>query len=96
MTLPVLLLTMLPTLAAVYGLWYSYYPVDRALREAVIMRDLDAGKAVAMMAGQAGSLWDYEDVGDNWSRVDAAGIAPVVAVPTTAGTGSVSSSSSSI
>ncbi len=49
---------------------------------------LDAGKAVALMAGQTGTLWDYEDVGDNWRRVNAAAIAPVVAVPTTAGTGS--------
>lgn len=49
---------------------------------------LDAGKAVALMVGQDRPLWDFEDVGDNWTRVNAAGIAPVVAVPTTAGTGS--------
>jgi len=49
---------------------------------------LDAGKAVALMAGQKRDLWDFEDVGDNWTRADPAGIAPVVAVPTTAGTGS--------
>ncbi|GMQ87472.1 MAG: iron-containing alcohol dehydrogenase [Gammaproteobacteria bacterium] len=49
---------------------------------------LDAGKAIALMAGQSHSLWNFEDVGDNWTRVDAKGIAPVVAVPTTAGTGS--------
>jgi len=49
---------------------------------------LDAGKAVALMAGQVRPLWDFEDVGDNWTRVVEAGIAPVVAVPTTAGTGS--------
>jgi hypothetical protein len=49
---------------------------------------LDAGKAVALMAGQTRDLWDFEDVGDNWTRADPAGIAPVVAVPTTAGTGS--------
>lgn len=49
---------------------------------------LDAGKAVALMAGQARPLWDFEDVGDNWTRVNTAGMAPVVAVPTTAGTGS--------
>lgn len=49
---------------------------------------LDAGKAVALMAGQTGTLWDYEDLGDNWQRVNGAAIAPIVAVPTTAGTGS--------
>jgi alcohol dehydrogenase class IV len=49
---------------------------------------LDAGKVVAFMAGQTRPLWDFEDVGDWWTRADPAGIAPVVAVPTTAGTGS--------
>jgi alcohol dehydrogenase class IV len=49
---------------------------------------LDAGKAVALMAGQALPLWEFEDAGDNWARVSTAGMAPVVAVPTTAGTGS--------
>jgi alcohol dehydrogenase class IV len=49
---------------------------------------LDAGKVVAFMSGQNRPLWDYEDVGDWWTRADPAGIAPVVAVPTTAGTGS--------
>ncbi|MFN2355128.1 MAG: iron-containing alcohol dehydrogenase [Desulfopila sp.] len=49
---------------------------------------LDAAKAVALMVGQNRPLWDFEDVGDNWTRVKVAGMAPVVAVPTTAGTGS--------
>lgn len=49
---------------------------------------LDAGKAIALMVGQNDSLWDFEDVGDNWTRVNPEEIAPVVAVPTTAGTGS--------
>jgi alcohol dehydrogenase len=49
---------------------------------------LDAGKLVAFMAGQTRPVWDFEDVGDHWKRADPAGIRPVVAVPTTAGTGS--------
>ena len=49
---------------------------------------LDAAKAVALMVGQDRPLWDFEDVGDNYLRVNVAGMAPVVAVPTTAGTGS--------
>jgi alcohol dehydrogenase class IV len=49
---------------------------------------LDVGKVVAFMSGQTRPLWDFEDIGDWWTRADAAGIAPIVAVPTTAGTGS--------
>ncbi|MFM1943852.1 MAG: hypothetical protein RI897_2834 [Verrucomicrobiota bacterium] len=49
---------------------------------------LDAGKAIAFMKGQTRPIWDFEDIGDWWTRADLGGIAPVVAVPTTAGTGS--------
>lgn len=49
---------------------------------------LDLAKVLAFMAGQTRPLWDFEDVGDWWSRADPAGIHPIVAVPTTAGTGS--------
>jgi alcohol dehydrogenase len=49
---------------------------------------LDLAKLIAFMAGQTRPVWDFEDVGDNWTRADADAIVPVVAVPTTAGTGS--------
>lgn len=49
---------------------------------------LDVGKVIAFAARQVRPLWDFEDVGDQWTRADAAVILPVVAVPTTAGTGS--------
>jgi len=49
---------------------------------------LDVGKCIAFMAGQSLPIWDFEDVGDNWKQADATAIAPIVAVPTTAGTGS--------
>jgi alcohol dehydrogenase class IV len=49
---------------------------------------LDVGKMVAFMSGQSRPMWDFEDIGDYWTRADPKGIAPIVAVPTTAGTGS--------
>ena len=49
---------------------------------------LDLGKMVAFMAGQTRPVWDFEDVDDWWTRADAGAIAPIIAVPTTAGTGS--------
>ena len=49
---------------------------------------LDLGKLVAFMAGQTRPVWDFEDIGDWWTRADADAIAPIIAVPTTAGTGS--------
>ena len=49
---------------------------------------IDLGKMIAFMAGQTRPVWDFEDIGDWWTRADADAIAPIVAVPTTAGTGS--------
>ena len=49
---------------------------------------LDVGKAIAFMSGQKLPLWDFEDVGDNWIKANPDKIAPIIAVPTTAGTGS--------
>lgn len=49
---------------------------------------LDAGKAIALMMGQERPIWDFEDVADNYTRVNEEGIAPIIAVPTTSGTGS--------
>ncbi len=49
---------------------------------------LDVGKVIAFMAGQTRPMWDFEDVGDWYTRADPEGIAPVIAVPTTSGTGS--------
>ncbi|MCP4327369.1 MAG: iron-containing alcohol dehydrogenase [Alphaproteobacteria bacterium] len=49
---------------------------------------LDTGKTIALMARQTRPIWDFEDIGDYWTRANADAIVPVVAVPTTAGTGS--------
>ena len=49
---------------------------------------LDVGKAIAFMSGQTLPIWEFEDVGDNWTKANSEKIAPIIAVPTTAGTGS--------
>ena len=49
---------------------------------------LDVGKSIAFMSGQSLPIWEFEDVGDNWTKADSEKIAPIIAVPTTAGTGS--------
>ena len=49
---------------------------------------LDVGKAIAFMSGQKLPIWDFEDIGDNWKKANSDLIAPIIAVPTTAGTGS--------
>jgi alcohol dehydrogenase class IV len=49
---------------------------------------LDTGKAVALMVGQSRPIWDFEDREDWYTRVNVAGMAPTIAVPTTSGTGS--------
>ena len=49
---------------------------------------LDVGKAIAFMCNQSRPLWDFEDIGDQWKRADGSKISKIIAVPTTAGTGS--------
>src|SRR5690606_8319837 len=49
---------------------------------------LDLGKLIAFQSGQTRPVWDFEDIGDWWTRADSSKIAPIIAVPTTAGTGS--------
>jgi len=57
---------------------------------------LDVGKAVAFMFVQSRPIWDFEDIGDYWTRANSDGIAPIIAVPTTAGTGSETGRASAI
>jgi len=57
---------------------------------------LDVGKAVAFMSVQSRPIWDFEDIGDYWTRANSNGIAPIIAVPTTAGTGSETGRASAI
>ena len=57
---------------------------------------LDVGKAIAFMSGQSRPIWDFEDIGDYWKRADENNIAPIIAVPTTAGTGSETGRASAI
>ena len=57
---------------------------------------LDVGKAIAFMSGQNLPIWDFEDVGDNWKKANSDKIASIIAVPTTAGTGSETGRASAI
>ena len=57
---------------------------------------LDVGKAIAFMSGQSRPIWDFEDIGDYWKRADEKNISSIIAIPTTAGTGSETGRASAI
>ncbi len=57
---------------------------------------LDVGKAVAFMCGQERPIWDFEDIGDYWKRAESSKIPSIIAIPTTAGTGSETGRASAI
>ena len=57
---------------------------------------IDVGKAIAFMSGQNRPIWDFEDIGDYWKRADEKKISPIIAIPTTAGTGSETGRASAI
>ena len=57
---------------------------------------IDVGKAIAFMSGQNRPIWDFEDIGDYWKRADVKKISPIIAIPTTAGTGSETGRASAI
>ena len=57
---------------------------------------LDVGKAIAFMCNQSRPIWDFEDIGDYWTRADSSKISKIIAVPTTAGTGSETGRASAI
>ena len=70
------------------GCWRTAAATTTAWLRSAAAAGLDTGKLIAFMSGQSRPIWDFEDIGDWWTRADTDGIAPIIAVPTTAGTGS--------